>query len=222
MKALRYWSVRHAEGLSRLYGVFARVAPLFAPIVGRIGTARSVRLLLRIARDMRDKSEFASGRKLDVAPDLLLGATANPFVPPNADRVANLERQIESGAEFVQTRFCFDLPMLERFMRAARERGLHQRCKIIVGVGTLRSAKALHWMSRRVPGVDVPKVVIRCVAEATDQRAEGLNILVETIRAIRQIEGVAGVHLMGHRNEASLAEAILRSGIRDGPELHPA
>ena len=38
--------------------------------------------LLRIARDMRDKGEFASGRKLETPPDLFLGATANPFAPP--------------------------------------------------------------------------------------------------------------------------------------------
>jgi 5,10-methylenetetrahydrofolate reductase len=177
--------------------------------------------LLRIARDMRDKGEFASGRKLDVAPDLFLGATANPFVPPYSDRVVNLEKKIESGAEFVQTQFCFDLPMLDTFMQSVRERGLHQRSKIIVGVGTLSNAKALRWMSQHVPGVHIPENVIRRIALAADQKAEGLEVLVETIRAIRQIEGVAGVHLMGHRNEATLAAAILRSGVRDGPELHP-
>ena len=83
--------------------------------------------LLRIARDMRDRGEFASGRKLDVAPDLFLGATANPFVPPYDDRVANLEQKIEAGADFIQTQFCFDLPLFERFMDAVRARGLHQR-----------------------------------------------------------------------------------------------
>ena len=42
--------------------------------------------------------------------------------------------------------------------------------------------------------------------------------LIETIRALRGVEGVAGVHLMGHRNEATLAEAIRRSGVREGIE----
>ncbi|MGP8120696.1 MAG: methylenetetrahydrofolate reductase C-terminal domain-containing protein [Xanthobacteraceae bacterium] len=174
--------------------------------------------LLRIARDMRDRGEFASGRKLDVAPDLFLGATANPFVPPFADRVANLEQKFDSGAGFIQTQFCFDLRLLEQFMQAVRERGLHRRSRIIVGVGALNSARALHWMLRHVPGVHVPQDVIRRVAAAQDQVAEGLDVLVESIRAIRQIEGVGGVHLMGHRNEAVLAEAIVRSGIREGPQ----
>ena len=178
--------------------------------------------LLKVARDMRDKGEFASGRKLDAAPNLFLGATANPFVPPYSGRLLNLENKIGSGADFIQTQFCFDLHMLDNFMQALRERRLHERSRIIVGVGTLNSANALRWMSQHVPGVHIPQDVIRRIAGAADQKAEGLNILVETIRAIRRIEGVAGIHLMGHRNEAILAEAIVRSGIRDGQEFRRA
>ncbi len=170
--------------------------------------------LLRVARDMRDRGMFASGRKLAVPPDLFLGATCNPFVPPFADRVANLERKVEAGAQFIQTQFCFDLDRFAEFLRAVRERGLHKRCALIVGVGTLGSAKALHWMAEHVPGVHVPQSVIERVARAADQRAEGKRILVETMQTLAGMEGVAGVHLMGHRNESVLADAIVESGLR--------
>jgi methylenetetrahydrofolate reductase (NADPH) len=170
--------------------------------------------LLRIARGMRDKGEFASGRKLDAPPNLFLGATANPFVPPYEDRVANLELKIDAGAQFIQTQFCFDLALFERFMDAVRKRGLHRKAHIIVGVGTLSSVKALRWMAHHVPGVHIPDSVLIRIANAENQKAEGLAVLVETICALRDIEGVAGVHLMGHRNEATLAEAIVRSGLR--------
>ncbi|MFO1114541.1 MAG: methylenetetrahydrofolate reductase C-terminal domain-containing protein [Beijerinckiaceae bacterium] len=170
--------------------------------------------LLAIARDMRDRGVFASGRRLETPPDLFIGATANPFVPPFEDRVANLRLKIEAGAQFIQTQFCFDLDMLNRFMDAARREGLHERARIIVGVGTLSSVKALRWMAHHVPGVHIPESVLARIANAADQKAEGLAVLVETIRALRGIEGVAGVHLMGHRNEATLAEAIVQSGLR--------
>ena len=79
--------------------------------------------LLRITQAMRDRGIFASGRKLDVAPNLFLGATANPFVPPFRDRIGNLERKIDAGAQFIQTQFCFDVPMLADFMaRGTRAR----------------------------------------------------------------------------------------------------
>ncbi|WP_109121098.1 methylenetetrahydrofolate reductase C-terminal domain-containing protein [Azospirillum sp. TSO22-1] len=170
--------------------------------------------LLRVARDMRDRGVFASGRALETPPNLFLGATANPFVPPFADRAANLERKVEAGARFIQTQFCFDLHAFADFLRAVRERELHRRCALIVGVGTLGSAKALRWMAERVPGVHVPAPVIERVARVADQKAEGKRILVETIRALAEMEGVAGVHLMGHRNESVLADAIVESGLR--------
>ena len=78
----------------------------------------------------------------------------------------------------------------------------------------MSSVKALRWMAHHVPGVHIPESVLVRIAGADDQKAEGLAILVETIRALRGIEGVAGVHLMGHRNEATLAEAIVQSGLR--------
>ena len=170
--------------------------------------------LLGIARTMRDRGQFASGRALDTRPNLFLGATANPFVPPYRDRVLNLQQKIEAGAEFIQTQFCFDLPLLEEFMAEVRARGLHRRAAIVVGVGTLKSANALKRMAGRVPGIRIPDAIVERIGRAKDQKAEAKAVLVETIRALRNIEGVAGIHLMGHRNETMLAEAIAESGAR--------
>ncbi len=170
--------------------------------------------LLRITEGMRDQSHFASDRKLDVAPNLFLGATANPFAPPFRDRILNLEKKIDAGAQFIQTQFCFDVPMLTDFMSEVRARGLHQRCTIIVGVGTLSSAKSLRRMAERVPGVHIPAAVLSRIAAAENQKIEAKTVLVETIRAVSEIEGVSGVHLMGYRNDDILAEAIVDSGIR--------
>jgi hypothetical protein len=42
------------------------------------------------------------------------------------------------------------------------------------------------------------------------------------MRAVSEIEGVAGVHLMGYRNDDMLAEAIAESGIRRGVSTRAA
>jgi 5,10-methylenetetrahydrofolate reductase len=170
--------------------------------------------LLRLLRGMRDEGRFASGRALERAPQLFLGATANPFVPPYAARVDNLERKVDAGARFIQTQFCFDLARLDDFMAAVRTRGLHERAHILVGVGMLSSARALRWMAEHVPGVHVPEAVTRRIGAAADPVAEGVRWCVETVTALRSIEGVAGVHLMGHRNEATLARVIVQAGLR--------
>ena len=169
--------------------------------------------LLRIARGMCDRGVYASGRKLERAPSLLIGATANPFAPPYTDRILNLEKKVDAGAQFIQTQFCFDLPLLESFMREVRQHELHKRCKIIVGVGTLGNAKALRWMATHVPGVHVPESLLARIAAAADQKAEAKRACIETIQALAGIEGVAGVHVMGHKNEEVLAEIIAESGV---------
>ncbi len=175
--------------------------------------------LLHIVRGMCDRGEYASGRKLQAAPDLFIGATANPFVPPFNDRIANLEKKVNAGARFIQTQFCFDLPMFESFMAEIRQRELHRRAHIIVGVGTLASARALAWMGANVPGVHVPPAMIKRIEKSTDQKQAAKQICIEHIRALAQIEGLAGVHVMGHRNEDVLAEIIIESGLRQQPRL---
>ncbi len=178
--------------------------------------------LLHIARGMCDRGEFASGRKLETPPDLFIGATANPFVPPYGDRIANLEKKIVAGARFIQTQFCFDLKLFDDFMREVRQRELHKRAHIIVGVGTLGSAKALKWMANHVPGVHVPDALIERIGRADDQKAAAKAACIETIRNLACIEGVAGVHVMGHRNEDVLAEIIIESELRRQPRQQTA
>jgi methylenetetrahydrofolate reductase (NADPH) len=41
------------------------------------------------------------------------------------------------------------------------------------------------------------------------------------IHRLAEIEGVAGVHLMGHKNERVLAEAIVEVGLRAQAEVQP-
>lgn len=169
--------------------------------------------LLHVARGMCDQGQYASGRKLETPPDFFVGATANPFVPPYRDRIANLEKKIVAGARFIQTQFCFDIAMFADFMQEVRRRELHRRAHIIVGVGTLSSAKALKWMATHVPGVHVPSLTIEHIAKADDQKAAAKRFCLETISALLDVDGVAGIHVMGHKNEDVLAEIIVESGL---------
>jgi 5,10-methylenetetrahydrofolate reductase len=170
--------------------------------------------LLRIACKMRDGGTFNSGRKIATPPNFFLGATINPFAPPFRDRIVNMQQKVEAGARFIQTQFCFDVAAFAGFMQDVRVRGLHERATIIVGVGTLSSAKALRRMAQIVPGISIPEPLLARIEAAADQRAEAKAVLVETIRQLADIEGVGGVHLMGYRNEGVLVQAIIESGLR--------
>lgn len=60
----------------------------------------------------------------------------------------------------------------------------------------------------------------RAIARANNQRTEGKRILVETIKALTEIEGVGGVHLIGYRDESILADVIIEAGLK--PKAIPA
>ena len=175
--------------------------------------------LLRTAKIMRDKGMFLSGRKLTVPPHLFLGAAANPFVPPYDWRPLRLAKKIEAGADFIQTQFCFDVPRFRHFMERVRDLGLHKKVFILVGVGPLRSEKAAEFMRTRVPGVIIPDEIVERLRQTPKERrqAEGKRICIEIIQQVRQIEGVAGVHVMAYRQEELVAEIIHEAGLLPRP-----
>ena len=80
--------------------------------------------LLETIRTMRDQSRFLSGRKLTTAPQLFLGAAINPFAPPFDFRPIRLAKKIAAGAQFVQSQYCFDVPMFRDYMQRIRDQGL--------------------------------------------------------------------------------------------------
>ncbi len=171
--------------------------------------------LLQTARIMRDQGMFLSGRKIEAPPRLFLGAVENPFAPPYAIRPLRLGKKIVAGADFIQTQYCFDVPMFQRFMQHVRDLGLHEQVYILAGVGPLRSAKAAEWMRANVPGVHIPEPIIERLRKTPpdSQREEGIQICIEIIKTVRHIEGVHGVHVMAYRQEEPVAELILRAGL---------
>ena len=169
--------------------------------------------LLETIRTMRDKGQFLSGRKITHPPRVFLGAAANPFVPPYDYRPLHLAKKIAAGAEFIQTQYCFDVPLLRQFMAKVRDQGLHEKAFILVGVGPLASAKTARWMRAHVPGVHIPDEIVKRIEGAKQQKLEGKKLCIELIQQIREIEGVAGVHVMAYRQEEYVSEIITDSGI---------
>lgn len=172
--------------------------------------------LLEIARTMRDKSMFQSGRKLDSAPKLFLGAAANPFVEPFDWRPLRLAKKVAAGAQFIQTQYCYDVPRLRTYMQQVRDLGLHEKVFILIGVGPLASARTGEWMRKNVPGVHIPDSVIARLKGAEDQKAEGVQLCIDLIQEIQEIEGVDGVHIMAYRQEHNVPDIVTRSGILNG------
>ena len=169
--------------------------------------------LLEMVRTMRDEQRFQSGRALSSPPHVFLGAAANPFVEPLDFRVLRLAKKIAAGAQFIQTQYCYDVERLQRYMTQVRAMGLHEQAYILVGVGPLASAKAAQWIRANVPGVHIPDAIIKRLQGAQKQKQEGKQLCIDIIQQIRDIAGVAGVHIMAYRQEEAVAEIIEQSGV---------
>lgn len=172
--------------------------------------------LTQTLRILRDESRFLSGRKLDLAPKLFIGSSINPFVPPVQNRVDQLAKKIAAGAEYIQSQYCFDMPMLKDFMKQAVDRGLTENAYILPGVGVLPSARTARWMRDNVPGVHIPDAIIKRLEGADKPLREGRNICVELMQQVKEIDGVSGVHVMAYRQEKWVGDVVKRSGVLAG------
>lgn len=168
--------------------------------------------LIRLAKTMRDEKKYLSGRKIKPAPEFFIGASENPFAPPLDYRAERLAKKVDAGAEFIQTQLVFDVEVFKDFMHRVREAGLTERVFILAGVGFLKSLKVALFLKDKVPGVVIPESFVerlRGVPES-QQEAEGMEIWGELIEQLREVEGVAGVHLFSFGREDAVAELCRR------------
>jgi methylenetetrahydrofolate reductase (NADPH) len=172
--------------------------------------------LLRTIRTMRDEGVFLSGRKITRPPRMFLGAAENPCNEPYEWRPDRLAKKVKAGAEFIQTNYIYDIPLFEKFMARVRDMGLDRQVFILAGVGPLASARAARWMRSNIPGIHIPDSVIERMEKAEKPGAEGKRLCIELIQQIREIKGVAGIHVMAYRREHQVSEIIQESGVLKG------
>ena len=169
--------------------------------------------LMRQMRGMRDAGSFPSGREINPAPALFLGAAEMPAEPGDNWPAARLQAKIDNGTQFFQTQYCFDLEKVRRYCQALVDGGFTEQAHFLIGIGPLASAKSARWMNDNLFGVHVPDEIIQRLEAADDQRAEGRAICAELLQGFSEIEGCAGAHLMAPHGEASCARVIQESGL---------
>lgn len=167
--------------------------------------------LLALARDMRDKGTLPSGRVIDSPPKFFLGAADVPRRPDEKWSSVGLQKKVAAGANFAQTQFGFDLDVVRAYIDRLRSDGITQQLGIIIGVGPIRSAKSARWMNENLFGVHVPDAIIARLEGAKDQAAEGRRVCAELIQGLREIDGVAGAHVMAPAQGTDAIAAVLES-----------
>ena len=175
------------------------------------------RAVMALARQMRDEGKLPSDRKIEPAPHFFIGAADAPRDPEADWEPKGLEAKAGAGADFVQTQFCFDLAMAERYFARLRDFGVTERLAFIVGVGPIANARSARWMRDNLFGVSVPDPVVARLEQAEDPAAEGRKICIEMIEGLKTVPGVAGVHLMAPLQKIETLAAIIdQSSLGEG------
>jgi len=159
--------------------------------------------LLATARDMRDKGELPSGRKIAGHLDFFLGAADVPVDPKPGWKPDALKKKIAAGAQFAQTQFCMDAGIVRRYTARLREEGI-EHFHLLIGVAPLRSAKSAHWMREHLFGTIIADDIVKRLEAAADPAAEGGKICVDLIEEFSGIAGISGVHIMAPGQDAAV------------------
>jgi 5,10-methylenetetrahydrofolate reductase len=172
--------------------------------------------LVRLAVAVRDSGELAPGRVMDEPPRFFVGVADNPLVA--GYRPDRLEAKVEAGADFVQTQIVYDVDALGAWADAVRPRGLFERMSVLIGVAPLRGPASARYVREHLPGVIVPdEVVARLQAAGPDAADEGVRLTVEVVKGLREVGGIAGVHVMGLGKEEPVRRVIEDAGLLPRP-----
>ncbi|HHC25375.1 MAG TPA: methylenetetrahydrofolate reductase, partial [Desulfobacterales bacterium] len=175
--------------------------------------------LIALVKKMRDEGKFMNDKDIDVPPKLFIGAASNPFADPYEFRVYRLANKIEAGADFIQTQCIYNMDKFRDFMKKAVDMGLHEKAYILAGVTPMKSVGMARYMSKSVPGMDVPDEIINRLKGAGKGKVaeEGIKFALEQIEEFKEMEGVAGVHLMAIEWEHKVPEIAERAGVLPRP-----
>src|SRR5206468_816093 len=172
--------------------------------------------LVALAARLRTEGTLLSGREVETPPRYFIGVAESPLAPKyDAWR---LEVKLDAGAAFFMTQITYDIEALSAWADVVRKRGIFERAAAIIGVAPLRSAKQARFLNERVPGVTVPDDLLRALDEAgPEAETEGTRQTIEVIRQLREIPGIAGVHVMGMGHEDAVRRVIEGAGLLPRP-----
>ena len=173
--------------------------------------------LLDVGRTLRDEHRFQSGRKIDVRAARVLRRrresvrAALRVAPVPAREEGRRRRAVHPDAVLLRRAAAARIHAAGGRPGPARPRlhpGRRRAAALGEGGGVDAHARARRPHPRRDRRADGGR--------RRASAAEGRRLCVELIQEIREIKGVAGVHVMAYRQEEAVAEIIASSGVLAG------
>ena len=168
--------------------------------------------LIRLATGLNE-GRLAAGEMLEIPTGFQIAGAANPLI----DTVEKLEQKLDAGVHFFQTNIVYDVDRFAEWFAPVVEAGVPQRAPMVVGVAPPRSTRMLQHMHDNVPGVEVDEATFSRLEglEGDEAKAAGIEIAVDVVRRVRDVPGVAGVHIMAPGWEAeAVPRVVTGAGLR--------
>jgi methylenetetrahydrofolate reductase (NADPH) len=159
--------------------------------------------LVRLATTI-GRGEYMSGRKIDPAPHLFVGAVENPSAPPFEYRVQRVAKKVAAGARFLQLQISYHPDRLEKFCQGVVAAGLDRHVALLPTIVLIKGVRPLKFMNDKVPGISVPQDVIDRVEKASDQAEEAYQQTLEFSKHALSLPGVRGLHVTDFRHDDTL------------------
>lgn len=179
--------------------------------------------LIQTVKMMRDERKLLSGQEMEegAQPRIFIGAAVNPFADPFEFRVHRLAKKVAAGVDFVQTQCIYNMAKFREYMKQAHDMGLTEKVYILAGITPMKSLGMAKYMKNFVPGMDVPDEIPQRLkgVKKKAQAGEGIKIAVEQVQEIKEIPGVAGVHLMAIEWEHKVPEITEAAGFLPRPKV---
>ena len=128
----------------------------------------------------------------------------------NPEALDKLIIKIQQGANFIQTQYCFDLDIIKEYSDQLNEHEIFKECKVLIGMGPLKSAKQADWMRKNLWGVNISDDILNRLESSVNPEKTGEEICVALIEKIMDMPCIDGVHLMGPNCEKGTARIIAR------------
>ncbi|MGD0351320.1 MAG: methylenetetrahydrofolate reductase [Verrucomicrobiota bacterium] len=169
---------------------------------------------IELTARMSEQGVLADGTKINGQFSMLVGAVANPFLKPVELNLFRLGKKIAAGARFIQTHAVFDVNAFALWLDAVRKEGFTKKAAILASVYPLESAAEAQKLRDTFAEFCIPDEIIERLKKAgNDSRKEGLAICVETIKQLKGLDGLRGVHILSGGKEALVPGIIAAAGL---------
>ena len=146
--------------------------------------------------------------------DFFLGTVATAFKPKNNWEPEKLLAKADAGAQFIQLQMCMNTDVLASYVSRLVSSRLTWRFQVLSNIGVFTSVEEARSMRRSNPSAIIPADLVHRLEGASDPEQEGVTIAAETIQALREVPGIAGVNLQSTLDSDLIAAAIAESGVR--------